>query len=458
MRLRILISIGCLLALAGAAVAQAPAPVPAPAPSSLPVASAAPFGISNDLMSAMALQASAAASQEALQHAMGIQDKLQEALQHDMVLRDRLQQQMVKLELQLKSGGLSSQAAQAAKDELRRVQDELSSVQEGLAARMSADSFYARGQSALDGHRWDEALNDFTQAAAKGGARADGALYWKAYVLNKLGRRDDALAAIAELRKSYAASRWLDDAKALEMEVKQANGQPVSPESQTDEDLKLMALNGLMESDPERAIPAVESLLKGAQPPRLKERALYVLAQSSSPKARQIVEQVARGGAGNPDLQVKAITYLGAAQRGIVPGAQGRESNAQVLFDIYKSSNDINVKRAILNSPSINSDSDRLLQIAKTERNPELLADAVRRLGPLLASSADALTVIYNANQDKNVKRAIVDGFYSRNNVKALVSVARAERDPEMARYIVGRLASMKSPEAADYLMEILKK
>ena len=78
--------------------------------------------------------------------------------------------------------------------------------------------------------------------------------------------------------------------------------------------------------------------------------------------------------------------------------------------------------------------------------------------GPLLASSADALTVIYNANQDKNVKRAIVDGFYSRNNVKALVSVARAERDPEMARYIVGRLASMKSPEAADYLMEILKK
>ena len=139
-----------------------------------------------------------------------------------------VKEKLSKLKLQFKSGGLSSQAAQAAKDELRRVQDELSSVQEGLAARMSADSFYARGQSALDGHRWDEALNDFTQAAAKGGARADGALYWKAYVLNKLGRRDDALAAIAELRKSYAASRWLDDAKALEMEVKQANGQPVS--------------------------------------------------------------------------------------------------------------------------------------------------------------------------------------------------------------------------------------
>jgi hypothetical protein len=35
--------------------------------------------------------------------------------------------------------------------------------------------------------------------------------------------------------------------------------------------------------------------------------------------------------------------------------------------------------------------------------------------------------------------------------------VARTEKDPEM-RYIVSRLAGMKSPEASDYLMEILKK
>jgi TolA-binding protein len=437
MRLRILISIGCLLALAGAAVAQAPAPVPAPAPP------AAPFGISNDLMSAMALQASAVASQDAQKQEI-----------------EQLKQRLSNLELQLKSGNLSLQAAQALQEHILQVRVQLR-VHEELSARMSVD-FYARGQSALDGHRWDEALNDFTQAASKGGARADGALYWKAYVLNKLGRRDDALAAIAELRKSYAGSRWLDDAKALELEVKQANGQPVSPESQTDEDLKLMALNGLMDSDPERAIPAVESLLKGAQPPRLKERALYVLAQSSSPKARQIVEQVARGGAGNPDLQVKAITYLGAAEVPIMKrlgfDGQAQPLNGQILFEIYNASSDVNVKRAILNSLSVNHDSDHLLQIAKTEKTPELRVDAVRRLLQLRISDLAPLMTIYSADQDKNVKRAIVDDFYSRNNVKAMVTAARAEHDPEMARYIVGRLASMKSPEAADYLMEILKK
>src|SRR5579872_3177738 len=51
------------------------------------------------------------------------------------------------------------------------------------------DRAYERGERALDNRRWDEALEAFTQAAAAGGTRADGALYWKAYSLAKLGRR-----------------------------------------------------------------------------------------------------------------------------------------------------------------------------------------------------------------------------------------------------------------------------
>jgi hypothetical protein len=147
------------------------------------------------------------------------------------------------------------------------------------------DRAYERGERALDGRRWDEALEAFTQAAGAGGTRADGALYWKAYSLAKLGRRDDALAAIAELRKSYASSRWLDDAKALELEVKQAGGQKPAPEAESDEDLKLMALNGLVQSDPERALPLLENLFRTSSSPKLKGRVLYVLAQSNSPRA-----------------------------------------------------------------------------------------------------------------------------------------------------------------------------
>lgn len=250
------------------------------------------------------------------------------------------------------------------------------------------DRLYEQGQRALDRSQWDQALSDFSQVAGRGGTRADGALYWKAYTLNKLGRRDEAVAAIADLRKSYAKSRWLDDANALELEVKQASGQNVSPDSQPDEELKLMALNALVNSDPDRALPILENLLKGSQPPRLKERALFVLAQSGSSRAQQLLEQVARGN-GNPDLQLKAIQYLGTSRQ---------QAAAPLLAEVYNSSADLSVKRAVINS------------LAVQERSG-----------------------------------------------KTLVDLARKERDPELKREIVSRLSVMKSKESTDYLMELLK-
>jgi len=313
----------------------------------------------------------------------------------------------------------------------------------------SDDQLYTNGQRSLDRNQWDEALGDFTRVAANGGSRADGALYWKAYTLNKLGRRDEASAALAELRKSYASSRWLNDAGALEMEIKQAGGQNVSPESQPDEELKLMALNALVHSDPDRAMPLLENLLKSAQPPRLKERALFVLSQSDAPRAHQLLEQVARGG-GNPDLQVTALNYL---------GAQGRkQDNSQILLEIYASTTDSNVKRAVLRTWAAfpGADTGRFLQAVRAEKSVELRAEGVRMLGNR-PDAGDTLVAMYGSEPDAQVKRAIADSLYSQRNAKALVDLARKETDPQMKRDIVRRLSSMQSKEATDYLMELLK-
>jgi hypothetical protein len=370
------------------------------------------------------------------------------------------------------------------------------------------DRAYERGQRALDGRRWDEALESFAQVASDAGPRADGALYWKAYALGKLGRRDEGVAAIAELRKSYASSRWLDDAKALELELKQAGGQKPAPEQENDEELKLMALNGLVQSDPERALPLLENLLKTSSSPKLKEKALFVLAQSSSPRGKQLLEQVARGGAGNPDLQLKAISYVSATSK--------RTDNRQLLWEIYSSSNDVPVKRAVLNGLMVSRDKDHLLQVAKTEKDPKLRLDAISMLGAsaaqpelwqiyqaetspdvkqqilhsLISSGAsdrvlevaktekdpkvkrtaiqalgsmsatktgDALVSLYASETDPAMKRNIIDGLQSQRNAKGIVDLARKESDPAMKREIVGRLSHMKSKEADDYMLELLK-
>jgi hypothetical protein len=43
------------------------------------------------------------------------------------------------------------------------------------------------------------------------------------------------------------------------------------------------------------------------------------------------------------------------------------------------------------------------------------------------------------------------------NNAAGLVTLARAEKNVEVKKEIVSRLSMMKSKEATDYLMELLK-
>jgi tetratricopeptide (TPR) repeat protein len=199
---------------------------------------------------------------------------------------------------------------------------------------------YDRGTSSLDSGRYDRAIEAFDKVIARNGKKADGAMYWKAYALNRLGKRDDASRTIDELLKKYPSSRWANDAKALLIDVRQASGQPVSPDKAGDEELKLLALNGIMMRDPDRGIPMVEQMLTGSASPKLKARALFLLAQSASPRAKTLLADVAKG-KGNPDLQLKALDYLGAF---------GNGPDVPLLVDVYRTTGDIDVKKRVIRS------------------------------------------------------------------------------------------------------------
>ncbi|HLG97324.1 MAG TPA: HEAT repeat domain-containing protein [Bryobacteraceae bacterium] len=369
------------------------------------------------------------------------------------------------------------------------------------------ERYYREGKILLDRKEYDRAITAFNRVIDVKGSRADGALYWRAYAQNKLGQRDAALASIADLQNNYANSPWLNDAKALQVEIGQQSGKPVSPESATDEDLKLLALNSLMNSDPDRSVPMLENLLKSSNSPRLKERALFVLAQSRSAKARETLASVAKG-ASNPDLQAKAIEYL---------GIYGGSGNLQILSDVYKNSSDPQVKRTILNSFMVAKSRDNLLAAAKSETNSELKLHAIQLLGAA-GGSADlaqlyssestpetkraviqglfmsgdsakllelaktekdaslrhfiinqlgamgrsktgaALASMYTSETDTDNKRAIINGLFVQGNAAALVEIARKETDLNLKKQIVNELSLMHSKEASDYLMEILAK
>lgn len=368
-------------------------------------------------------------------------------------------------------------------------------------------SAYDSGQQALDSGRWDRAITNFDRVIEMKATRADAALYWKAYAQNKLAQRPEALGTIATLTKEYPKSRYLNDARALELEVKRAAGQPVNPAAESDEEIKLMALNSLQNTAPEEAIPMLQKVLQGTGSPRLKSQALFVLAQSNSPKAREVLVNIARGGA-NPDLQMRAVNYLA------IHG--GRESRA-ALGEVYNSTSDLDMKKQILRAFMQSGEKDRLVTAAQSEQNAELRATAVQQLGNMgahdelwamyqkessqdvkkqiiralftggsstrlteLARSerdpelrllavrnlgvmgskrtGDVLLDIYNTDKDPAIRRAVINGLFQSNNAEALVALARKESDPVMKKEMVSRLSNMRSKVATDYLIELLNK
>ena len=367
------------------------------------------------------------------------------------------------------------------------------------------DGAYESGTRLLDERKYDEALLRFNAVIDSKGARADGALYWKAYALNRLGRRDESLASIAALRRDFPQSHWLNDAQALEVEVKQGSGQAVAPADETNEELKLMAINGLMNADPERAIPLLENLLKGNSAPRVKDRAMFVLTQSRTPRAHQVLTDYAKG-AGNPDLQIRAIRYIGMsgtteAQQQLVT-VYGASSDTAVkrevirslmvsrardpLFNLAKTEKDAELRleairqlgamRAgdqltqlyaseaspenriqILRSMFVAGAADKMLEIAKTEKDPKVRSEAIRSLAMSRSTSLDTLAQLYTSDTDPKAKRELINGLHSRGDAKPLIDLAKKESDPAMKKYIVERLSNMRSKEATDYMMELLK-
>ena len=366
---------------------------------------------------------------------------------------------------------------------------------------------FDQAYSQMDAGRWDRAVEAFARVAAMKGTRADGALYWQAYSQDRIGQRAEALATIAELAKTYPASRYVKQAQALEMEVRRNVGQPVNPEAQGDEELKLIAVNSLLNSDPEKALPILEKLLQGPASPRVRERAVFVLAQSNSPRAREILKNLARGSSA-PELQSKAIQYLG-----VMGGAESRAT----LAEVYSASTDVDVKRRILRAFMVSGDKQRVLTAAQTEQNADLRAEAVRQLGamgandelwqmyqkesavpvkkqilqamfvggnsarmtelarsekdPELRSAAvrnlgmmggaktgDTLVEIYNGEKDPAVRRNVLNALFVQGNATALVAIARKETDPELKKTVVQKLSMMQGKVVTDYMQELLSK
>lgn len=290
------------------------------------------------------------------------------------------------------------------------------------------EALYDRATEALDDHDWQRAARIFRQVADQHLEHADAALYWLAYSKNKQSLRGDALTALAELKRAYPKSRWIEDGKALEVEIRQSSGQRIEFSFLTDEDSKIVALSGLMDSDPDQAVRIGEQILESAQQPKVKDRVLFVFSQSGDPRAISIVSKAAKDKK-SPDIQKRAVRYLAA-----VPG----DATKKALNEVYATTNDIVVRRAVMKAFLISGDRNQLLTLAKTEPNIELRGDAVNELGAL--GARNELSELYRIETAVPIRKRIIQAIFISGNPEKLLDIAKTEKNPELRATAVRNL------------------
>jgi HEAT repeats len=261
------------------------------------------------------------------------------------------------------------------------------------------DDAYTTGTRAMDEHRWQDAVSAFDKVISEKGKRVDAALYWKAYSLNKLGKAPLAIATCDQLNSQFADSAWNKDCNAISVDVQVAPKvvaaddrrvridrvhpyvriAPVRPDMGerdsgvtrgSDEDLKMLALNSLLNRDPATALPLLRGILSGNQPLSVKKHALFVLAQSKSPEAESILHDAALGKL-DPQLQGQAIQAMAVFQ--------GKRAN-DTLAEVYRTTTDPKIKSSIISAMFITKDAPRMVEMARNEKDLELKRRIVSEL------------------------------------------------------------------------------
>ncbi|HEV2881120.1 MAG TPA: HEAT repeat domain-containing protein [Pyrinomonadaceae bacterium] len=321
-----------------------------------------------------------------------------------------------------------------------------------------AMKMFRAGRDMIENEEWAkaaEAFRRFIETYPRDND-VDAALYWYAYALKRQGNTKEAAKALKRLIKEHERSGWREEADAMLTELAPALGQPKIIDDALDtenEELKIIALQSLFESNPERALAFVTDWLKpnSTASRRMKESAVSLLGAHGGKQAVPILLDIARN---QPDAKLRqtAIHRLGEA---------GGETVMDELMRIYSADPDANIKRQVLHALA-EMDGARaaakLLEIAQNAgEDIELRKTAIARLGER-DGAFDNLARIYDADRSLEIRKRLMNAFAESDDPRAvskLLEVARAGDNPELRKFALRRLGEKNSDAVLDDLMRI---
>jgi len=153
----------------------------------------------------------------------------------------------------------------------------------------------------------------------------DEALYWLAQCLNKISKdqvdkdmvielKEEAVKKLDLLIQQYPGSVWLDDAQELRIEIsgelaligkteyKKIIQHIYETQEKTETDLKLIALNSLIELEPEAAIPFLKKIIETDKDPQVRKKVILLLGKKYTHGVITLLEDVSKK---DPDREVR---------------------------------------------------------------------------------------------------------------------------------------------------------
>jgi HEAT repeat protein len=297
-----------------------------------------------------------------------------------------------------------------------------------------ADSLYRLGRQAINDGDYRQAANLLKQVVDKypQSDKAGESLYWRAWALSRLGtdRRnrtdlDDALKAIDQLQREYAKSPSATDGASLRTQIRSAQANlgdagaavEVTTEakglsqargcsgSKADEEVRVAALEGLMNMNAADAVPILKSVLNQTDPCRmeLRKRAVWLLSQKQSADVAATLLQVARTDP-SPDVRGDAVYWL----------SQSRSELAIPMLDsVLFSAGDEDIRKRAVFSLSQLANDDRarasLKRAADDEKMPvDIRSDAIFWLGQQNLADLEFFRTLFRKTHSADLRQKII--------------------------------------------------
>lgn len=283
----------------------------------------------------------------------------------------------------------------------------------------------------------------------------DAALYWLAFALKKQEKFAEADSQLRRVLKDFPRSKWADDARAMQVEIAPNLGNRKQIDnglSEADEEIKIVALQSLFQSNPERGLAYVSNMFKSGSnaSQRMKEAGIEMIRRYGGDQTVPLLIEIIRNQS-DRELRQTAIHTLGRT---------GDERAFEILLEMVKTSTDDEVSKAAIFAIS-RFESPRartvLVEMARSGKSREVRKDAIfwlSREGD--DATLDELMRIYQGEQDVEVKKQIVFALRRMGSPRAvakLYEIASGNGDVEVRKDAIHWIGQRGDEQAVQYLI-----